>query len=727
MPYTKKNPSPSNKYTDTFLFGEFDKGIYDTQFTELARASSAGAVTGEEQLSLSNAVSYRYATTDAMQARSVTYLKRFTDWLRVNGVRGNIGEWAWPNNESLSSWQALGEKLYDIADANHLPVLYWAAYNAAAANPIHAYTASSPGHTANLTTAAAQATVIEAHMEVSQAPYRGLNYDGSQSGRGTLVGGQLASNLFPGVVNVDYSYPSSTNLAFLANRGFNVIRLPIRWERIQQTLGAALNTTEMGRIQAVIDAAKTNGMQVIPEIHNWGRYTIGTSSSSVTEYALQLTGGSLTAAHLVDLWQRLSTAWKAETGVLAYELMNEPHDLAEPLSYQSPTTTHYNFDAGTQSWVLSGTGTLAHSTATKYAGAGALSVTHTYAVSGADEISVLSPFGSDADISANGRSLGVRIFIPSAAAGTWRGRIRFKSAMLKNPASTYVTLTKGVWNLVTGTFSKSDLKKVAQFAVDVEGTNVNSSVVVGVDELVQGPSASQAWEQMSQQCVTAIRNNVDEKLIHIPGYAWNAARDWPTSHSAAFIDDPADNHEYSAHLYMDSASSGAYALTYPQEVTQSTTDGYSAQSTGVALKQSAIENLQVSAHSTDRGNADWALTADAEPVERFATALTGARNVDLPTTGVYEGMRFLIRRESTATGAFSLNVRQGGVTIASLTAADQAAQFRYDGTASTWRLEWRGYLSQGAANPDTSGATLAALETEVNQLKAALRAAGIIA
>lgn len=33
----------------------------------------------------------------------------------------------------------------------------------------------------------------------------------------------------------------------------------------------------------------------------------------------------------------------------------------------------------------------------------------------------------------------------------------------------------------------------------------------------------------------------------------------------------------------------------------------------------------------------------------------------------------------------------------------------------------------GAANADTSGATLGQLETEVNELKAALRAAGIIA
>lgn len=36
-------------------------------------------------------------------------------------------------------------------------------------------------------------------------------------------------------------------------------------------------------------------------------------------------------------------------------------------------------------------------------------------------------------------------------------------------------------------------------------------------------------------------------------------------------------------------------------------------------------------------------------------------------------------------------------------------------------------VAQPVANPDTSGATLAALETEVNELKAALRSLGLIA
>jgi hypothetical protein len=47
------------------------------------------------------------------------------------------------------------------------------------------------------------------------------------------------------------------------------------------------------------------------------------------------------------------------------------------------------------------------------------------------------------------------------------------------------------------------------------------------------------------------------------------------------------------------------------------------------------------------------------------------------------------------------------------------------GSPGTWVPFW-GLFTQPAANADTSGAVLADLETEVNQLKAALRTAGII-
>jgi len=75
--------------------------------------------------------------------------------------------------------------------------------------------------------------------------------------------------------------------------------------------------------------------------------------------------------------------------------------------------------------------------------------------------------------------------------------------------------------------------------------------------------------------------------------------------------------------------------------------------------------------------------------------------------------------------AVPLQVRSNGDTLAS---DPRALNFAGGGltvedgivTVPTWG-------TPGTANPDTTGATLAALETEVNQLKALLRTAGILA
>ena len=66
--------------------------------------------------------------------------------------------------------------------------------------------------------------------------------------------------------------------------------------------------------------------------------------------------------------------------------------------------------------------------------------------------------------------------------------------------------------------------------------------------------------------------------------------------------------------------------------------------------------------------------------------------------------------------------------IGDLFDVDAAVPPTVDKSHLVWNLagaEWR-VQAPAAANADTSGATLGDLETEVNQLKAALRTAGVI-
>lgn len=134
-----------------------------------------------------------------------------------------------------------------------------------------------------------------------------------------LAGAEFGENNLPGIYGVDYTYPTSSELDYYKNKGFNLIRLPFRWERVQPNLWGDLNTVELGRIDNVVAAAQARGMQVILDPHNYARYKM-----SGTEY---LIGSSqVPTAAFADFWTKLAAHYNGETAIYAYSLMNEPHD-----------------------------------------------------------------------------------------------------------------------------------------------------------------------------------------------------------------------------------------------------------------------------------------------------------------------------------------------------------------------------------------------------------------
>lgn len=61
-----------------------------------------------------------------------------------------------------------------------------------------------------------------------QRAYRGVNLSGAEFAHDALH--------LPGVPDRDYKYPTAADLRYIAGRGHRMVRLPIRWERIQRTL-----------------------------------------------------------------------------------------------------------------------------------------------------------------------------------------------------------------------------------------------------------------------------------------------------------------------------------------------------------------------------------------------------------------------------------------------------------------------------------------------------------
>ncbi|MFA6287347.1 MAG: cellulase family glycosylhydrolase [Opitutaceae bacterium] len=137
----------------------------------------------------------------------------------------------------------------------------------------------------------------------------GVNLSGAESG-----------TVLPGTYGTNYIYPSPANIDYYKARGLELIRLPFKWERIQPTLLAPLNTAELARLDAVFDAIEARGMRVILDLHNYGRYSLAGTTYIVGS-------PQVSRAAFNDVWTRLADHFKARDCLWAYGLMNEPHGM----------------------------------------------------------------------------------------------------------------------------------------------------------------------------------------------------------------------------------------------------------------------------------------------------------------------------------------------------------------------------------------------------------------
>jgi hypothetical protein len=130
-----------------------------------------------------------------------------------------------------------------------------------------------------------------------------------------------SESAMPGTHGQQYIYPNAPgtpdSLGYYAGKNLKLVRLPIRWERIQKSLNGSLDSGELARVNSFVDAANAKGMRVILDIHNYCAYY-----QNGTRKALGTT--ALTQEHLADLWRRLATELRNKPNIFGYDLMNEP-------------------------------------------------------------------------------------------------------------------------------------------------------------------------------------------------------------------------------------------------------------------------------------------------------------------------------------------------------------------------------------------------------------------
>lgn len=168
--------------------------------------------------------------------------------------------------------------------------------------------AASSGSVASSSSAAASSTTSGG--STSGLAYKGVSLAVAEFGADTWGGGTL-----PGSYGSTYTYPTNQEVDYFVAKGMNTLRLPFRWERLQRTLGGALDTAELGYIDSFVSYATAKGAYVVLDPHNYARYysnTIGSASVSQAQFA--------------DLWSRLASHYKGNSRVI-FALMNEPHDM----------------------------------------------------------------------------------------------------------------------------------------------------------------------------------------------------------------------------------------------------------------------------------------------------------------------------------------------------------------------------------------------------------------
>jgi fibronectin type 3 domain-containing protein len=166
---------------------------------------------------------------------------------------------------------------------------------------------------------AAMAVTLPAH-----AYSRGVNISGADF-NDCSIPGIIDAPGTPGT----FTYNTDPTFNYFGNKGLTLVRIGFRWERIQPTLNGPLNTANLNALTQDIAWAKAHGCKVVLDVHNYARYKF-IEGGVCNEYTIDNVYGGVTkvsTANLCDLWVKLSTQYKNETGVVAYGMMNEPHDM----------------------------------------------------------------------------------------------------------------------------------------------------------------------------------------------------------------------------------------------------------------------------------------------------------------------------------------------------------------------------------------------------------------
>lgn len=131
---------------------------------------------------------------------------------------------------------------------------------------------------------------------------------------------EFGHDLIPGEYGKQYTYPTAADLDYVGSKGFELVRVPFKWERLQENLGGPLRDFDLGELKRFVQEAADRNIQVILDLHNYGRYMKEGDHRIIGTYGIEV-------RHLADFWKKMAIEFRSLPNIYGYALMNEPHDM----------------------------------------------------------------------------------------------------------------------------------------------------------------------------------------------------------------------------------------------------------------------------------------------------------------------------------------------------------------------------------------------------------------
>src|ERR1051325_9586625 len=82
-----------------------------------------------------------------------------------------------------------------------------------------------------------------------------------------VAGAEFGENTIPGTIGRSHTYNSLTTFQYFASRSLSLIRLPIRWERLQPVLRGPLDPVNLASLKQDVAWAQATGCQIVLDVH----------------------------------------------------------------------------------------------------------------------------------------------------------------------------------------------------------------------------------------------------------------------------------------------------------------------------------------------------------------------------------------------------------------------------------------------------------------------------